>query len=730
MKLASRWDSGLLGMAAVAIATAAIFMVLGYQGASNREVLEMVTRLGANLVYVVLPDPVSLEKLKDLERLPEIEAVTGQGSCSYFYSPATQYTMGWQLVTPNFPDVLGMKLAFGTGFSPDVPDGVILGWEVKEVLFGEEDPVGQKLDGRPIIGVLALIHSDDSLRERWNRRVLHTRSRQGRGPSEIPSNAEGFQFIYVRAAASPILAEELLAERFPGAKLFRIGELYAFWLLPARILNRVLVISALGLLGLATLLLAITSLVSTYKRTRELGIRRAAGAAPRDILSRLVWEGGRRVGVSGGVGLIAGVVAVFLSRPAAAFWWPQALVLPGVFLVVLPGIVFPAWWAARITPVEALRRRTVFGRHRTWSGVHLLIVFSLAVGLLYSFLLNQLTLGVNSYLRLSWGKLDERVLLVRSPKESILTPPMLAPEDGELIRDVKGVELAVPIVSQALQGGIVAAAVGGGIVDLGFLPVIAGRLLQGDDFTDGRPVCLVSGGFAQRRGILLEEAPMVVVRGTPFQVVGVFEDAYIRAEFPVDILFTDRFVDLLPVGHTKFFVRLDGGTSLDVPREEIVRRFSERYPQQAKVEVTWAMGRQADIVGFFRAGARRIGLTAAAALLLVTGQAVGLVRFLLARRRMEYGIRRAVGASPHRILATVVMEVAGIAGSAFLLATVGGVLLSPQFLSCFFILPQPPWWGSLPLLAAIGGIIIVIASLPARTVCSIPPAGLVEGSRE
>ncbi|HEC62817.1 MAG TPA: ABC transporter permease, partial [Candidatus Acetothermia bacterium] len=173
-----------------------------------------------------------------------------------------------------------------------------------------------KLDGHPILGVLAPIPPEDRLRERWNRRVLTTQPREG--ISAGVGTSEGFRFVYLRAAGDVERAMRALAARFPEAELRSAKDVYGFWLLPARILNQILASAALGLLFLATLLLAIAAVVSTYRRTRELGIRRAVGAPPHAVMLQLVQEGLITAALGGMVGAVVG----------GGWYWPPSQPCP------------------------------------------------------------------------------------------------------------------------------------------------------------------------------------------------------------------------------------------------------------------------------------------------------------------------------------------------------------------------------------------------------------------
>jgi putative ABC transport system permease protein len=101
-------------------------------------------------------------------------------------------------------------------------------------------------------------------------------------------------------------------------------------------------------------------LVSVRERTREIGLRKAVGARPRDIGLQFLLEAVLLTTVGGLGGTILGVTAALLTAalspvPAAITWWSMALAF-GVSAAV--GIIFgvvPAQRAGRLDPVIALR---------------------------------------------------------------------------------------------------------------------------------------------------------------------------------------------------------------------------------------------------------------------------------------------------------------------------------------------------------------------------------------
>jgi putative ABC transport system permease protein len=108
-------------------------------------------------------------------------------------------------------------------------------------------------------------------------------------------------------------------------------------------------------------------LVSVTERTREIGIRMAVGARPRDILRQFLVEAvllsciGGLIGFGLGMGASMGVTAIINSLTSGT-QWPVVVSLPAAGVAFLfaaaVGIFFgfyPARRASRLDPIEALR---------------------------------------------------------------------------------------------------------------------------------------------------------------------------------------------------------------------------------------------------------------------------------------------------------------------------------------------------------------------------------------
>ena len=136
---------------------------------------------------------------------------------------------------------------------------------------------------------------------------------------------------------------------------------------------------ALWILGLLTLVSGIVGvsnimLITVKERTHEFGVRKAIGAKPGDILKLIIAESIFITAVFGYVGMLLGMVACQVMDKTVGqqavdlgFEKIQMLVNPTVgldvameatLLLIIAGTlagIIPAWKAARVKPIEALR---------------------------------------------------------------------------------------------------------------------------------------------------------------------------------------------------------------------------------------------------------------------------------------------------------------------------------------------------------------------------------------
>jgi putative ABC transport system permease protein len=115
-----------------------------------------------------------------------------------------------------------------------------------------------------------------------------------------------------------------------------------------------------GIIGVSNIMMIVVR-----ERTREIGIRKALGATPFNIVSTIVQEAIVLTAAAGYLGLVGGVGVLALADAAIpatpAFAHPEVsmtLAVGATIVLVVAGALaglFPAMAAAKVNPIEALR---------------------------------------------------------------------------------------------------------------------------------------------------------------------------------------------------------------------------------------------------------------------------------------------------------------------------------------------------------------------------------------
>jgi putative ABC transport system permease protein len=172
-------------------------------------------------------------------------------------------------------------------------------------------------------------------------------------PGKIPALEDELTAILRRARAVPPGKDDdfTLNRQEQFLKIYR-GLTSALYGVALGIGFITLVVGGIGIMNIM--------LVSVRERTREIGLRRALGARRRTILLQFMIEASVVAALGGAIGTALGLgVAqlIALVSPLAAAVTPSAVAL-GLGFSAAVGLLFgswPAWRAANLDPVEALR---------------------------------------------------------------------------------------------------------------------------------------------------------------------------------------------------------------------------------------------------------------------------------------------------------------------------------------------------------------------------------------
>jgi putative ABC transport system permease protein len=256
---------------------------------------------------------------------------------------------------------------------------VVLGSAVAERLFDKDvDPVGKDVRVKDVVMKVVGVFNDKGNRGQNSERVLMplTTMQKMYGGGEVTSN------IWLRPAKGVDGFElekkvlELLKRRHDVAPQDMRGINSFNMAMPTRNVNGLFIgINAfIWFVGLGTLTAGIVGIsnimiITVKERTREIGIRKALGATPFNIVSTLLLESTLVTGFAGYLGLVVGVglleLVAFVLRSAGAklpyFLNPSVdfqLAITALLLLVAVGVLaglMPALHAAKITPTEAMR---------------------------------------------------------------------------------------------------------------------------------------------------------------------------------------------------------------------------------------------------------------------------------------------------------------------------------------------------------------------------------------
>ncbi len=380
----------------IVIGVAAVISLMSIGKGAQADILSRIGSLGSDLITIspgssyymgVRSTAGSVRTLTQ----EDAEAISEQVAYIDFVAPT--YSTSLQLVVggenmntrvtgvpPEYQEIQNLEIAYGAFFSDyEYQRGakvVVLGSEVKETLFGDTNPIGQKIRmGNNIVRVIGVMESkgggfgspDSSILApltAMQQMVAQQRTAQGeRVVSSIAltvSDEEQTDYVVeeitsllrTRHRLGPnvdddfrIMSMQEIAETITeatGTMTLLLGAIAAISLL----------VGGIGVMNIM--------LVSVLERTREIGIRKALGAREHDIWIQFLIEAALLTLAGGIIGVVVGwVVSYIVSSTGLVTTVVTAdIVILAVSVSVGIGLFFgfyPAWNASRLNPIDALR---------------------------------------------------------------------------------------------------------------------------------------------------------------------------------------------------------------------------------------------------------------------------------------------------------------------------------------------------------------------------------------
>ncbi|MBY8872974.1 ABC transporter permease [Micromonospora sp. PLK6-60] len=370
-----------LTMLGVIIGVASVVVLVAIGTGAKREVERQVEGLGSNLL-VVVPGKIDIGAAPAVSRLSlaDVDAVTrvvgdparvavtvASGETVRAGRRADFTTV--QGVLETTPSVFTRQLGRGSYLTASDVDTsrrvAVLGASVAGALFPDRDPIGQQVSIAGVrfrvIGVFAPLGQSLGVDRDDEVHIPVTAAHRLYGTQRIDGIAvKAPDRERIDALGDRIVAE--LTRRHPDTEFSAVTQQQILGVLGdilgvlTGVLAAIAGISLLvGGVGVSNIML-----VSVRERTREIGLRKAVGARPRDIGLQFLLEAVLLTSLGGLLGMALGVGAALAADalspvPAAITWWSLALAF-GVSAAV--GIVFgvvPAQRAGRLDPVVALR---------------------------------------------------------------------------------------------------------------------------------------------------------------------------------------------------------------------------------------------------------------------------------------------------------------------------------------------------------------------------------------
>ena len=373
-----------LTMLGIIIGVASVVLLVSLGAGLRSYITSEFEKLGSNLLFVVPgrigfggrgPGGATVNKLslrhvtaieKEVKNLVGVIPTVQQFTTVKYYNKV-QKDVTIIGTTESFAEIVNLPAVKGKFFTKSQSDSgkkvAVIGQTIADDVFGTKNPIGEKIDIKgqkyQVLGVLKAQGSTFGVDQDNTVIIPFTAAQQQFGTDQVNN-------IYAKAQSQADVNE--VAAEIKKTLLKDLSE-DDFSVMTAQqtlsTIQGILGVISAALVGIAAISLLVGGigisnimLVSVTERTREIGLRKAVGAAPGDILIQFLIEAVTLSILGGVIGLILASAGAFVASrfiPAVVTGWS---VLVAFGFSVLVGVVFgvaPALRAARLNPIDALR---------------------------------------------------------------------------------------------------------------------------------------------------------------------------------------------------------------------------------------------------------------------------------------------------------------------------------------------------------------------------------------
>lgn len=328
----------------------------------------------------------SIKDLEDITRVPEVERVAPLviGVDRIIYGERNKKITFFG-TTNDFFEIMAGRFLIGQGFSSgnirSMEREIILGYKVKEDLFGNEDPIGMNIKIKKtnfrVVGVLEekgtqmFMNLDEQvyLPIMTSQKLLlgidHLRNIIAQASSENKIDQIVYDLRLLLRRNHNIYNPEndfskddfkVTTQKEAVAMVSQVAGIFTIFL--SSVAAIALLVGGIGIMNIM--------LVSVVERTKEIGLRKAVGAKSKNVLEQFLFESVMLTAIGGFVGIVLGIIfslaVSFVLGKILNLNWGFNISLTAIGLgfgvATVIGLIFgiyPARKASKLDPIEALR---------------------------------------------------------------------------------------------------------------------------------------------------------------------------------------------------------------------------------------------------------------------------------------------------------------------------------------------------------------------------------------